>query len=76
MASKPSASFAVALGDVKLSKAQVRSLNKAIQGAALAELARLDLGSGVRVRFPKEWLGIWIDKAPIGGGGIPGNPLG
>lgn len=76
MAPKPSASFGVALGDVKLSKSQAQALNRAIQGAALAELARFDLGSGVRVRFPKEWRGIWIDKAPIGGGGIPGTPFG
>ena len=57
---KPTAAFTVAFGDVRLTASQRAAIQKAIQGAALSEIAKLDLAPDVRVRFPKEWIGIWL----------------
>ena len=54
--------FHVSLGDLKLSAAQKKSLNKALSAATLSELARLDLADNVIHRIPPEWLGIVVDR--------------
>jgi len=54
--------FHVSLGDIKLTPAQRKAINKALSSATLAELARLDLADGVVHRIPPEWLGIIVDK--------------
>lgn len=57
--------FHVALDGVKLAAADKAALSKAINAAALREIARLDLADGLHARIPKEWLGIWIDRLKI-----------
>lgn len=65
-------SFRVDLQGVRLSAAQRKSVTAAIESAALAEIAKLDLGTGVSVhRIRKEWLGIWI--GPLARGARPGG---
>ena len=59
---QPTATFTVAFGDLKLSAEHKAAIQKAIQSAALAEIARLDLARDVRFRFPREWLGIWLQE--------------
>ena len=55
--------FVVDLGDIKASDALMKKVNQRIQSAVLEELATIDLGGDIGVRFPKEWLGIWIRMA-------------
>jgi len=53
--------FTVSLSGVRLTAAQKTNLNRAIQKAALAELANFRFGPNIGVHIPnKEWLGIWI----------------
>lgn len=63
----PTTQFHVSFGDIKLSAAQKKALNKAISAATLSELARLDLADGVYHRIPPEWLGIFLDRFRRGG---------
>lgn len=58
--------FRVAFEGVPLSREQTARINQAVQRAVLAELAGLKLATGFRTRFPREWLGIWIDRGPRG----------
>ena len=66
MAPAKGTTFQVALGDIKLSAEQKKQVSAAINGAALHELARLDLADGVHAGVPKEGLGIWIDRLKKG----------
>lgn len=59
--------FVVHLGEIKLRDRQERRFEEAIQAAVLTELARIDFQGDFVARFPKEWLGIWIDvRADLG----------
>lgn len=58
--------FVVDLGDVKVSDTVSKRLNDKIQRAVLDELAGIDLPGDVGMRFPREWLGIWIRLARPG----------
>ena len=71
---QPTATFTVAFGDLKLSAEQMAAIQKAIQSAALSEIARLDLARDVRFRFPKEWLGIWLQDLK-GSDPMPWSPI-
>ncbi len=62
----PTNQFHVSFGDIKLSAAQKKSINKAISTATLSELARLDLSDGIYHRIPPEWLGQWWDRIRTG----------
>ncbi len=53
--------FIVDLGKVELSDAQVRQIEASVQKAALGALATIDFRGDLVARFPKEWIGIWID---------------
>ena len=53
--------FVVHLGELKLRDRQERRFEEAIQTAVLGELARIDFQGDLVARFPREWLGIWID---------------
>ncbi|HMI98996.1 MAG TPA: hypothetical protein VK488_04090 [Gaiellaceae bacterium] len=64
--SKPAGSeFRVVIEGLALEKKQAENLNKVVQKAVLTEIARLDLFQDFRVRFPRDWIGIWI--GPEGG---------
>lgn len=52
--------FIVDLGDVKIPEPALKRLNDKIQMAVLDELAGIDMTGDVGVRFPREWLGIWL----------------
>jgi hypothetical protein len=54
--------FVVAIDGITLSAQQRKSLNTALQRAALAELATLGTRVSVGTHFPREWLGIWIGQ--------------
>lgn len=59
--------FKVMISGLELTDEVVESVNAAIQKAAIAELARIDLGGDFRVRFPggirrPEWLGLWLER--------------
>jgi hypothetical protein len=59
--------FHVALDQIKLSTAQKSDLTKAVNGATLEQLARLDLADDVNVLLPKiKWMGIWIGDNRLG----------
>jgi hypothetical protein len=67
-------SFNVALDEIKLTAAQKSNITRAINAAALQELAKLDLADGMQARVPPEWLGIWIDRfGGTGGLTLPGS---
>lgn len=53
--------FVVHLGELKLRDKQEKRFESAIQAAVLDTLARIDFEGDFVARFPKEWLGIWID---------------
>ena len=55
--------FIVDLGDVDIPEAASKRLNDKIQKAVLDELAGIDIAGDIGVRFPREWLGIWIRLA-------------
>ena len=55
--------FVVDLGSVELSEKAIQHVEATIQKAALAALADLDYRGDLYTRFPKEWLGIWLDIA-------------
>jgi hypothetical protein len=57
--------FLVDLGDVRIDKRSVGQVEAAIQKAALSALADIDFQGDLRVRFPKEWLGIWINPGEL-----------
>lgn len=67
--SKPrSTEFRVVVDGLALDKKHTEILNKVVQKAVLTEIARLDLFQEFRVRFPREWIGIWIGpEGPIRG---------
>ena len=52
--------FKVVVEGLTLKAEQSKAINKVVQKAVLSEIARLDLFPEFRVRFPREWLGIWI----------------
>jgi hypothetical protein len=52
--------FTVSIQGIELTATQKRSLNSAIQRAALSELAGLGIKAPLGTHFPREWLGIWI----------------
>jgi hypothetical protein len=55
--------FVVRLDKIELpQEAQLRIANQ-IQGLVLKELATIDLGGEFTARFPREWLGLWLEKA-------------
>ena len=53
--------FVVDLGQVDLNERQQQAVEVAVQKAALGALADLDFRGDIFARFPREWLGIWID---------------
>ena len=54
------------LDGIKLPADAEKRIAAEVRGTVLRELARLDLRtSGVSIKFPKEWLGIWIDKVGL-----------
>lgn len=53
--------FVVDLGNIELSEKAIQRVESSIQRAALAALADLDYRGDLIARFPREWLGIWID---------------
>lgn len=53
--------FIIDLGTVKLSAKNAQIMQSAIQRAALSTLAELDFKGDIVARFPREWLGLWID---------------
>jgi hypothetical protein len=53
--------FIVDLGTVELSEKGIQHVEASIQKAALAALAEVDFRGDLHARFPREWLGIWID---------------
>lgn len=53
--------FVVDLGSVEMDRASVEHVEAEIQRAALGALARVDMRGDLIARFPREWLGIWID---------------
>jgi hypothetical protein len=55
--------FVVDLGQVELSERGVQMVEAQIQKAALSALAEVDFRGDLVARFPREWLGIWIDIA-------------
>ena len=52
--------FIVDLGDVEIPEPALKRLNDKIQMAVLDELAGIDLTGDIGVRFPREWLGLWV----------------
>jgi hypothetical protein len=59
--------FKVDLGSTALPDKVADRLNAAVQRAALDFLADLDLSEDIRVRFPPEWYGIWIELPRVPG---------
>lgn len=53
--------FVVDLGSVEVDQKSVERIEAQIQKAALGALAEIDLRGDLVARFPREWLGIWID---------------
>lgn len=53
--------FVVDLGGLDIDEKSLEQVEVEIQTAALGALARLDLRGDIIARFPREWLGIWID---------------
>lgn len=55
--------FVVRLNGIKLPAAAEAQISRAVQAAAMAELAKLDLRDTVAFKVPRKvWLGIWIDR--------------
>ena len=55
--------FVVDLGQVEMSNQAVEKVEAAIQKAALGAIAEVDFRGDLVARFPREWLGLWIDIA-------------
>lgn len=53
--------FIVDLGNVELSEKAIQRVEASVQKAALGELADIDYRGDLVARFPREWLGLWID---------------
>jgi hypothetical protein len=63
MADPQGTTFIVHLDAVNIPEKDRAALSRAIQGATLSELGKLDLGGAVGFRIPnKEWLGIWLER--------------
>lgn len=62
MPQQPGSEFIVKLNGLKLPAAAESKINAAIQQAVTLELAKLDLKEDVAYHFPKEWLGIWLER--------------
>lgn len=65
--------FVVDLGNVELAPKDLEAIEASIQQAALSALATVDFRGDLIARFPREWLGIWIDLGkglPIDDGAI------
>ncbi|MBA3560529.1 MAG: hypothetical protein H0W30_18250 [Gemmatimonadaceae bacterium] len=56
-----STEFRVNIDGLSLTSDQKKRVNQAVQKAVLSELTALNIRGGFRTRFPREWLGIWID---------------
>lgn len=54
--------FKVQLDGIALSTAQTQRVNQAVQRAVLSEIGNIAPKGGLRWRFPREWLGIWIGR--------------
>ena len=55
--------FVVRLNGIKLPAAAEAQLSRAVQAAAMAELAKLNLRDTAAFKIPKgTWRGIWIDR--------------
>lgn len=54
--------FVVDLGGVELSEKSIQQIESSIQKAALNALADVDFSGDLIARFPRQWLGIWLDK--------------
>jgi hypothetical protein len=68
---RESSEFHVRLDGIKLPADAEKRIAAEVRGTVLRELARLDLRTpGLSIKFPKEWLGIWIDKV-----GLPQDPV-
>ncbi len=55
--------FVVDLGAVEMSQRAVEQVEASIQKAALSALAEVDFRGDLIARFPREWLGLWINIA-------------
>lgn len=55
--------FVVDLGNVEMSERALEQVEASIQKAALSSLAEIDFNGDLVARFPREWLGLWIDIA-------------
>jgi hypothetical protein len=53
--------FVVDLGSVDMDERTIQGVEASIQKAALNAVAELDMRGDLIARFPREWLGIWID---------------
>jgi len=65
----------VAIGDVGLTSAQQKTIGSAINSAAISELSRLGVRENISVRYPKEWLGIWLDRIRVNDVGGRATPV-
>lgn len=54
--------FIVKFEGVELHADAKKRIAAGIQKMVLSEIAHLDLNHEIRPAFPKEWLGIWLDK--------------
>ena len=54
--------FVVDLGGVELSEKSIQQIESSIQKAALNALADVDFSGDLVARFPRLWLGIWLDR--------------
>ncbi len=53
--------FVVDMSGVKLSKEQVREIEADIQKSVLKSVADIRFDFDIRLRFPKEWIGIILN---------------
>ena len=53
--------FVVDLGSVEMSDRAVEQVEASIQKAVLGSIAEIDFHGDIVARFPREWLGLWID---------------
>ncbi len=67
MEKRESAEVRVEFEGFGLEEEAMDRLSKVVQHTVLSEIARLDLvRDDFIVRFPKDWLGIWIRNAGLG----------
>lgn len=68
MASKNTARFVVDLSGIGLADDQVKKIEHSIHAAVLENLSGLKVKDDLRLRFPREWLGLiaTTDRLPLG----------